>query len=200
MREVLPNIYCWEWYSDEKGYNFNGHFLVLEKDRIMVDPPPLKPDELEKIQQLGGPSCILITNRDHLREAPALRSSFSCPVWIHEKDAPLIDIQAERTFRGGDQLPGRLLAVSIPDNKSPGETAFLLERDKGVLILGDALIGNPPGQLNLMKAEKYTDVSRAQKGIGVLLGHEFHSVLLGDGVSVLSGAKQAVEDFMKRGL
>lgn len=198
MREVLPNILSWEWYSDEKGYYFNGYFLDLGKEKVIIDPPPMTPGEQEQILRMGPPTCILITNRDHVREANNLRNRYSCKIWIHELDAPLIDIGADRTFQDGDRLPGALVAVHVPDNKSPGETAFLLERDNGILFLGDALIGNPAGQLNLMKPEKYADPAKARKGIRVLLGYNFDLVLVGDGVSVTIGGKQAVEEFMKR--
>ena len=198
MREVLANILSWEWYSDEKGYHFNGYYLELGKEKVIIDPPPMTSDDQEQILRLGSPTCILITNRDHVREAQIIRNQYSCSAWIHEKDAPLIDIRADRTFRDGDRLPGGLVAVHVPDNKSPGETAFLLEQDNGILFLGDALIGNPPGQLNLMKPVKYADVAKAKKGIEVLLGFSFDSVLVGDGVSILTGGKRAMDEFMKR--
>jgi len=198
MREVVPNIFSWEWYSNEKAYYFNGYFLELGGDKVIIDPPPMTPGDQEKIHRLGPPNSILITNRDHVREAQNLRTQYSCSVWIHEQDAPLIEFKTDRTFRDGDCLPGGLVAVHVPDNKSPGETAFLLKRDNGILFLGDALIGKPPRELNLMNPEKYADYAKAKKGIGALLGHSFECVLVGDGVSLSTGGKQAVEDFMMR--
>ena len=197
MKKVRPNIYSWSWFSDEKGYDFNGHFLVLGHDRIMIDPPPMTSADQEEISRQGPPTCILITNRDHVREAETLRNQFSCDLLIHEKDAPLIDIKADASYQGGDRLPGGLLAIHIPANKSPGETAFLLEQHNGILFLGDALISHPAGTLNLMKPEKYADVAKAKEGIGVLLGYRFESVFVGDGVSILTEDKNAVEALLK---
>lgn len=197
MREVKPNIYSWSWFSDELGYDFNGHFLVIGRERIVIDPPPMSSADQEEITRIGRPTCILITNRDHVREAETLRNQFSCDLLINEKDAALIDIKADRTYQGGDWLPGGLLAIYVPDNKSPGETAFFLEDGQGILFLGDALVGHPNGQLNLMKPEKYNDVNKAREGIGVLSAYRFDSVLVGDGVSILTGGKKAVEEFLK---
>jgi len=59
------------------------------------------------------------------------------------------------------------------------------------------LIGKPPGKLNLMAPEKYKDPSKAREGIRVLLNYKFDSILVGDGASVLTGGKQAVEEFLR---
>lgn len=198
MKELKPNIFSWSWWSDEKGYDFNGYFLVLGENRILIDPPPMTPSDREELIHHGLPTCILITNKDHVREALTLWNQGSCSILIHEKDADLIEIKADGTFHDGDRLPGGLLAVHIVNNKSPGETAFLLEQDQGVLFLGDALIGHPAGRLNLMKPEKYSDCALAKKGIRVLLEYSFDTVLVGDGVSFLTGGKQAIEAFINR--
>jgi hypothetical protein len=75
--------------------------------------------------------------------------------------------------------------IQLADNKTPGESALLLERDAGILILGDALIGKPPGALSLLPPDKFADV-------GVLLGQAFDTVLVGDGRSILAGGKDAL--------
>jgi glyoxylase-like metal-dependent hydrolase (beta-lactamase superfamily II) len=108
-----------------------------------------------------------------------------------------MEIKVERPYKDGDLLPGGMKVIHIPDGKSPGESALFLNRSKGILILGDALIGKPPGKLNLMPPEKYKDPSKAREGIRVLLSYSFESVLVGDGASILTGGKRAVEEFLR---
>jgi glyoxylase-like metal-dependent hydrolase (beta-lactamase superfamily II) len=198
MEEVLPGVYRWSWFSQEKGYDFNGHLVVSGQERIMIDPPPMTPEDQVWLKGQGPINCIVLTNRDHVREAQTFRTQFSAKVLIHEKDAPLIEMGADQTYRDKERLPGRLITVHIPDNKSPGETALFLSRGRGIIILGDALIGKPPGQLNLMPADKYADVAKAKQGIQVLLKYLYESVLVGDGASILMGGRQAVQDFLER--
>lgn len=164
---------------------------------MIIDPPPLAPDDEAWLCRQDGISHILITNRDHLRESARLREALSSKVLIHEKDAHLIDLKVDGTFRDGDRLPGGLLAVHVPDGKSPGETAFFLEEGNGVLFLGDALIGKPAGRLHLMPADKYRDVGKAREGIRVLLKYQYDTVLVGDGVSVPTAGRRAVERFVE---
>jgi glyoxylase-like metal-dependent hydrolase (beta-lactamase superfamily II) len=197
MKEVLPGIYQWSWFSQEKGYDFNGHLVVAGAERVMIDPPPMSAEDDAWLQKFGPISCIVLTNRDHVREAEAYRKKLKTVVLAPEADAPLMEIKIDRNFKGGDLLPGGMKAIHIPDGKSPGESALFLDRGKGILILGDALIGKPPGKLNLMPPEKYKDPSKAREAIRVLLNYNFDSILVGDGVQVLKGGKRAVEEFLR---
>ena len=197
MKEILPGIYQWSWFSQEKGYDFNGHLIVTGAERVMIDPPQLSAEDGAWLQKLGPIAGIILTNRVHVREAEAYRKQFKTTVLAPVQDAPLMGIKIDRTFKDGDKLPGGIKAIHIPDGKSPGESALFLDRANGVLILGDALIGKPPGRLNLMPPEKYRDPSKAREGIRVLLNYKFDSILLGDGASILTGGKQAVEEFLR---
>jgi glyoxylase-like metal-dependent hydrolase (beta-lactamase superfamily II) len=196
MKEILPGVYQWSWFSQEKGYDFNGHFVVSGTERILIDPPPLSEEDASWLDRQGPVAALVLTNRDHVREAEADRKRYNAAVFAPEEDAPIMEIKADRTYKNGDRLPGGITAIHIPDGKSPGESALLLDRGKGILILGDALIGKPPGRLSLMPPEKYRDPSKAREGIRVLLRQSFDSVLVGDGASILTGGRKAIEDFL----
>jgi glyoxylase-like metal-dependent hydrolase (beta-lactamase superfamily II) len=197
MKEILSGIYQWSWFSDEKGYDFNGHLIVTGAERVMIDPPPLSAEDGGWLQKQGPIAGIILTNRGHVREAEAYRKQFKTTVLAPVPDAPLIGIKIDRTFKDGDLLPGGLKAIHVPDGKSPGESALFLDRGKGILILGDALIGKTPGRLNLMPPEKYRDPSKAREGIRVLLKQSFDTILLGDGASILTGGRDAIEEFLR---
>jgi len=197
MKEVLPGIYQWSWFSQEKGYDFNGHLIVSGAERVMIDPPPMSSEDDAWFQKVGPIDCIVLTNRDHVREAEAYRKSFKTIVLAPELDAPLMEIKTDRMFKDGDLLPGGMKAIHIPDGKSPGESALFINRGNGILILGDALIGKPPGRLGLMPPEKYKDPAKAREGIRVLLKYQFDSILVGDGRSILTGGRRAIEEFLR---
>jgi len=97
----------------------------------------------------------------------------------------------------GEELPGGLEAWRVADAKSPGECAFLL-RDANALILGDALIGKPSGELNLLPASKFADPAKVVEGIRALLKLPFDAVLVGDGTPIPKGGRKAIEEFLKR--
>lgn len=198
MREIIPGIYTWSWLSPRHGYNFNGYSFKSTEGLIVIDPAIMEDDDRVELEELGTPAHIILTNKDHERIAYDLRDRFGAEIYISKYDAPLLKQLPDHTFDDGDILPGNLRAINVPNNKSPGETALLLLREKGILFIGDAIIGWPEGEFSLLPADKYKDPEGAKEGIRKLLEHEYDSVLVGDGESVLQGGKEAISRFLKR--
>lgn len=196
MKQVLPGIWQWSWYSQEKQLDFNGLFLTVGEHRVLVDPPPMTADELSQSKRGGQIDYILITNRDHERETAALQAEFSCQVMVPEADASQMEIRADKTYKDGELLPGGIWAVHLRDQKSPGESALFLAQGTGIVIVGDALIGKPPGALMMLAAEKYADLAKAREGLRRLLKYQFETILVGDGASIMTDGKTAVEQVL----
>lgn len=193
MKQLLPGIWQWSWFSEEKQLDFNGLFLHVGEHKIVIDPPPMTAEASTLIRRQGQLDYIIVTNRDHAREASAYQADFRCQLQVPESDAPQMDLKATRTFKDGELLPGGIWVVHLQNQKSPGESALFLQQGKGILIIGDALIGKPSGLLSLLPAEKYVDAGKAKEGLRRLLKYNFDAILVGDGASILTGAKQAVE-------
>jgi glyoxylase-like metal-dependent hydrolase (beta-lactamase superfamily II) len=193
VKQLLPGIWQWSWFSDEKQLNFNGLFLTVGEHKIVIDPPPMTADASTLIRRQGTLDYIIVTNRDHIREAVTYQAEFRCQLQVPEADAPQMEVKPSKTFKDGELLPGGIWAVQLKDQKSPGESALYIQQGKGVLIVGDALIGKPAGALSLLAPEKYGDIGKAKEGLRRLLKYNFDSILVGDGASIIGGAKQALE-------
>lgn len=199
MKELFKGIYEWSWFSEEKQYNFNGHLVVAGDERVLIDPPPMTAGDLERVRKMDPITAIVITNVHHIRETERFCELLKTKAYVPEKDQDAVEIGGDVAYRHGDHLPGEMEAVNLVDNKSPGETAlYLKNREGGIWILGDALIGKPSGELQLMPPDKYKDVRKAREGVRVLLTRPFNPVLLGDGESILTGGRAALERFLAR--
>lgn len=196
MKQILPGIWQWSWFSDEKQLDFNGLLLMLGEHKLLIDPPPMSDEARAMVRRHAPIDYILITNRDHLREASTYQLEFGCQLYLPEADAALMETQATRTYKDGELLPGGIWAVHLKDQKSPGESALFIDKGRGILIVGDALIGQPPGAVRLLSSEKYADVDKAKEGLRRLLKYDFDSLLVGDGVSILTGAKRQVAQLL----
>lgn len=196
MKTILPNISEWSWFSDEKQLNFNGHLLAVGEHRILVDPPPMNAGDRAITQRGGALDYIILTNRDHEREAAKFRKIFNCQVMAPELDAKEMTLPIDKTFKDGELLPGGIWVVQLSHQKSPGESALFLQQGQGVLIVGDGIIGDPPGSLRLLPSEKYIDIVQARDSLRRLLKYTFDSLLVGDGTSLLTGAKPALEQLL----
>jgi|SRR5579884_330682 len=199
MEQLFSGIETWSWYSEEKGIHFNGYLISSGKERVIIDPPPMDIDDKQDLS-INGVKAVILTNRDHVREAMECRLLLNTKVWAPEADAPeMASITIDHTYKDGDLLPAGLKVVTIPSGKSPGESALYLNQHGGVFILGDALIGKPDGSLNLLPPDRYADLKKAKEGLRRLLDYDFEVVLVGDGKPILTGGKKAVEAFLNRG-
>lgn len=196
MKQLLPGIWQWSWFSEEKQLDFNGLFLTIGGYTILIDPPPMTAEAKFLIRRNGPVDYIIVTNRDHARESAAYQVEFACQLYVPKPDAPQINLKPTRTYTDGELLPGGIWVVQLNDQKSPGESALFIQQSqgqgKGILIVGDALIGKPTGSVSLLPADKYVDTAKAKEGLRRLLKYEFDSLLVGDGMSILTGGKPTV--------
>ena len=81
--------------------------------------------------------------------------------------------------------------------KSPGEIA-LHWRARRVLIVRDAVIGHPPGECGLLREHVMDDPVRLRQSVRKLLALDFDTLLVGDGVSILKGAKNRLRELVQR--
>jgi len=198
MREIISGVYTWSWLSPKHGYDFNGFAFESDGGLIVIDPAIMGEDDLDELLKLGNPETVILTNKDHERVAYDLRDKFGSKIYINETDSSFLKSPPDNTFKDGDVIAGNLRAINVPNNKSPGETALLLSRDKGILFIGDAIIGWPKGEFSLLPFGKYENPQMAKESVKVLLEYDFDTVLVGDGVSILRGGKEAVERFVQR--
>lgn len=193
MKQILPGIWQWSWFSEEKQLDFNGLFLVVGEHKILIDPPPMAGEDQAFVRRNGPVDYIIVTNRDHARESASCQVTFNCQLQVPQADASQMELKPTKTFKDQELLPGGLWVVHLQDQKSPGESALFIPQGKGVLIVGDALIGKPAGSVSMLAAEKYADAGKAREGLRRLFRYNFETLLVGDGTSIVTGAKAAVE-------
>jgi hypothetical protein len=189
MRQILPNVYQWSVWNEEKGLTFNGHLLRTEEGIIVIDPPPIDPQILRTI---GIPGFIYLTNKDHVRDTRTFEQVFKSAVMIHDYDNT-VDIAITGTFMNNDILPGGCKIIHLRDQKTAGESAILWQ---DILILGDALISREIGRLIQLPSEKFIDQQKAKNALSSLLELEFKHLLLGDGHCILDNGKSLLAQYL----
>src|SRR5438477_10271666 len=87
MREILPGILNWPWFSARHGYDFNGWLVRHPQGNVCVDPVETTDDVREEIAREGA-ARIVLTNRNHFRACMRVRARTAARVAIHPADAP----------------------------------------------------------------------------------------------------------------
>ena len=188
MREIVPSILTWPWFSERHRYNFNGHLVRDPGGTICIDPVEPDAATLAELAQ-AGVACIVLTNRNHARAANLVRERTGAPVAIHHADSAHARAQGaevDTDLHLGQRL-GPFVLVGVP-GKSPGEVALHWPEQR-LLIVGDAVIGTPPGSCSLLPDAVVDDPEQLRRSVRRLLDLDFDALLFGDGESILQGAK-----------
>ena len=190
MKRVMGDeFYCWSVFSEDRQIDFNGHLWVRGEGNVIIDPVPMIDSDLAQLDALGAVSDIVVTNRDHERQAAFFRARSGAQVVAHEADAPLLETAPDRTVADGEEIVPGLRAVHLRHGKSPGEIA-LYWPSKRLVLAGDLIVGTPLGKLSLLPDPKLENPAAAVLELRKLLALEFDAILLGDGHSLLSGARE----------
>jgi glyoxylase-like metal-dependent hydrolase (beta-lactamase superfamily II) len=195
MNEIVTDIFTWAWFSEPHGYNFNGHLVRHPAGNLCIDPVPPDNADLAEIVRMGV-TKILLTNRNHSRAANVVRTRTNAKTLIHRDDAAHARSQGaeiDGDINVGEKL-GPVTIVAVP-GKSSGEVA-LHWPERGLLIVGDAVIGNPPGQCGLLREKVMDDPARLKASVRQLLDLEFDALLFGDGTSILHDAKLRLKELV----
>jgi len=195
MREVVSGIYTWPWFSEPHGYNFSGHFILHAGGNICIDPVEPSEEDIAELVRLGA-ARILLTNRNHSRAANKVRARTGARTAIHPADAPHARSQStelDDELRIREKI-GPLTVVGVP-GKSPGEVA-LHWPERNILIVGDAVVGDPPGRCKLLPEKVVDDPARLRESVKSLLSLDFDILLPGDGAPILQGAKERLRELV----
>jgi glyoxylase-like metal-dependent hydrolase (beta-lactamase superfamily II) len=138
----------------------------------------------------------LLTNRNHVRAANRVGANTGARTAIHAGDAAYARGQGaelDDELQVGDKI-GPLTLIGVP-GKSAGEVAFHWP-ERRLLIVGDAVVGNPPGRLGLLREKVMDEPARLRESVRQLLALEFDTLLVGDGESVLQDARQRLRELV----
>lgn len=189
LREILPGILTWPWFSERHGYDFNGYLIRSPDGNVAVDPVEGGIDE--DVKQ------IVLTNRNHFRAAAKLRAEKKARVAVHPADAEFVrknGVEVDDALAYGDTVAG--FTVVDAHGKSPGEIALWNERRR-LLIVGDACVGKPPGAFALLPPKVIDDLPALQQSLRRLAGLRPSTVLVGDGAPVLNDAAAALDRLVR---
>jgi glyoxylase-like metal-dependent hydrolase (beta-lactamase superfamily II) len=195
MREFLPGVLVWSRLSEPHGYDFNGTLVLHEEGNLCIDPVEPGEEVLDRLAK-EGVARVLITNRNHTRAANRLRERTGARVCIHPADADYARGQGtaiDLLLAVGERV-GPFSVVGVP-GKSPGEIA-LYDAARRLLVVGDAVIGNPPGRLALLRERVMDEPARLRASVRRLLDLDFEALLVGDGTPIETRARERLRELV----
>ena len=176
---------------------FNSHLFIRPDGNIAVDPLPLDEADAAELHDLGGVASIVVTNRDHARDAAALKERFGAKIVVSTTEAKEFAFTADVLCDDGDEVFEGAFVLALQNQKTNGEFALHFPKQRMVLV-GDAVLGSPVGSLSMQPDERYQDVGAAALSLRRLLAVQPEVLLLGDGASVYSGATKLLSALLRK--
>jgi len=68
--------------------------------------------------------------------------------------------------------------------------------ERKILLVGDALVGDPPGRCKLLPEKVLDDLPRLRESVRGLLALDFDILLVGDGVPITQFAKERLRELV----
>lgn len=189
--------------------------LVRGDDGSFVAIDPFAPaGGWDALAVIGKPSATILTTHWHERESATLRARFGTPIWAGPTPDGIVARRAHHHLSESDPLPGGLRAIAL-GGTSPGEWALRLEREGGILFVGEALMaldvdGAPIGLGALARLvlpfgppQPYPrwlapDPATTDRDLERLATLRFEHLVVGHGFPWLIGADRAVRRVVRK--
>ena len=189
------HLYGWSVFDPSRNVDFHGVAWVRDDGNVLVDPVPMSEHDEAHLRELGGAATIVITNSDHVRDAPALADRFGASILGPRGEQDRFPIHCDGWLGQDDTVVPGLVAHALSGSKTPGELALTLEGT--TLITGDLIRAHEGGRLCLVPDAKLANPEAARSSarrLAALPGVD--AVLVGDGWPVFRHAAEALRELV----
>ena len=197
VREIVRNLYGWSSLHAQWKISFDSYALKTPDGVVFVDPLKPAPAVLKKLEALGEPIGIFLTNANHDRDADWFRKKYEVQIYAHEKARADCDTKIDVLILDGERLPAGVKAIHLPGS-STSETAFYTKLSGGIVLLGDVLLNQSDTGLALLPEPYIEDLKQALKSLPKLLALNFKTITFAHGNPILGNAKKQIADFLKK--
>ena len=195
MREILPGVLVWSRLSERHGYDFNGALVLHPEGNLCIDPVEPDAATLDRLAEEGVARILITQPQPRARRERGARAHGRAG-----RDPPSrrglrarAGRAARRELAAGERV-GPVRVVGVP-GKSPGEVA-LHDPARRLLVVGDAVVGNPPGRLSLLRSSVIDDPAALRASLRRAPRLDFDALVVGDGVPILAGARDRLRELV----
>lgn len=193
MEEIAPGIWHWTARHPKIGMDVSSYYLP--EARVLIDP--LTPSEvIDRLEELGPPQEILLSNRHHYRDSGKLMDRFDCTVRASRPG--MYEFEAGEPFDFGDTLAGGAVVAYEVGAICPDESALHIPSVRalavadGVVHYGDGLRFVPDAYMD--------DPEETKAGLKDAYGRladelDFDHLLLAHGTPVVGDGRERLRRF-----
>ena len=188
MEQLFPGFYCWR-APYRPGREAYSAWVEGESENVLIDP--FTPED--GLSQFSHPSksiIVLLTNANHERDASSFKLALRAEIWAPAAALGDLDQTPDRVYSSEEDLPCGIRAFHLEGSHSPGETALLVPRGPGVLVIGDGLVAHPESDWRVFQEHE-------RAALEPLRELAFDALVTSHGAPVPSGAKAGLVAFLE---
>ena len=195
MQEIASGIWHWTAPHPKIGADVSSYFLP---DLELLLDPLTPPEVIERLEEIGPPRYILLTNRHHYRSCPELVERFGCTVrlprvGLYEFD----DNDPVLPYDFGQELLDGAVHAHEVGGISADESALFIPSAKA-LAVADGVISYDG--LQFVPDEHFDDPENDQRALKEAYSRlaselDFDVLLPAHGEPIASGAREQLREF-----
>ncbi len=195
MQEVASGIWHWTAPHPKIGADVSSYFLP---DLGLLLDPLTPPEVIDRLEELGPPKHILLTNRHHYRSCPELVERFGCTVRVPRVGLYEFDeSDPVRPYDFGQELLDGAVHAHEVGGISPDESALFIPSVKA-LAVADGVISYDG--LQFVPDEHFDDAENDQRALKEAYSRltselDFDVLLPAHGEPIPSGAREQLREF-----
>ena len=197
LNEITRNLYGWSSFHPQWKTDFDSYAVKTPDGLVFIDPMKPEPDVIQKLEELGEPIGVFLTNAHHDRDADWFRKQYDIQVYAHEKAKSDCDTKIDVLVLDGERLPGGLKAIHLPGSTA-SEIALHTNISGGIILIGDALLNLPDKGLVLLPDQYIEDRKQAIQSLRKLAELDFKVVTFAHGDPLTDNAKKQIVRFLKK--
>jgi hypothetical protein len=195
MEEIATGL--WHWTARHPKIHIEVSSYYVPEDGLLLDP--LAPAEgLDRLEELGRPREIMLSNRHHWRGCSTLIERFGCTV-----RAPRVGMhefgpgQPVEPYDFGDSLLGGAVTIHEVDAICPDESALHIPSVSALAVADGVIHYGGLGFVSddLMDDPEDTKVALKEAYSRLAAELEFEHLLTAHGAPVVGGAREALREF-----
>jgi len=197
LNEITKTLYGWSSFHAQWKVDFDSYALKTPDGVVFIDPMKPDPEVIKKLEALGEPLAVFLTNAHHDRDADWFRKQYGIQIYAHERAKADCDTKIDVLVMDGEKMPGGVKVIPLPGTAAGG-VAFYTKQSGGILLMGDALQNAPGKGLSLLPAEYLEDKKVALQSLRKLLDLSFKVATFAHGDPLAQEAKKEIARFLKK--
>ena len=192
LHHISPYLLIWQAFDQAAKTELFSTAVISDDAMIIIDPIALTDLAERELNGCGRVASIILTNVNHVRGAISFHQRYAAPIFA----AVELSKEVPNAQPVNDATAIHNLRIIALDGAAPGEIAIHDPRDRGSVIVGDALINFDPYGFTVLPKKYCLNQKVMIRCLHRLLDLEFQRLLFAHGIPITARAPERLQSLL----